>query len=127
MDGLFTSAYNVAIGAFSIGAGEAVGRHNKLPAGTGALVGIVNVSLHYAVQPAWTAIQLSTRLNPVATVLLLAFRLFVEAAVSNAVVNRFFNRQVNFYNEGLVVGASSNLATYVSKFLLDAALKALRA
>lgn len=126
MEAIYTSAYNVATVAAGVGAGEAVGRYNKLPAGTGALVGIVNLVLHQALQPAWTAIQLSAKFNPIGTALLIIARLIVEAAASNILVNRFFYRAVDT-NTGIVVGASSNAATAVSKFLFDAALKALRA
>ncbi|MDP1835283.1 MAG: hypothetical protein Q8K75_05060 [Chlamydiales bacterium] len=126
MSSIYTTAFGVTTAALGIGAAEAIGRSNKLPAGTGALEGLFTICLHHAVQPAWTAYVINAGLNPVATAVLLVARIVIQAAVSSAVINQFVGSAFPI-EKGTVVGSCSIGAYAISQFLVKAAARAAQA
>lgn len=125
MNAVTQTAYNLSTLAINAMSSEAVGRYNDLFPGTGALVGLVNFSIHAALEPAWTAVALSAHLNPVANVLFVVVRVIFEAVISTQIVQSVFRTPINT-TKATVVGAESGIAAQVSQYLMQIGLKAAR-
>jgi hypothetical protein len=123
MNALHASAYNILNLGMNIACGEVVGKYNKTPTHTGALIGIVNFSIHNALEPMWTAVKISAGLNPLGNVLLSIFRIAVEAVFTTLAMDQVFKHSAP---KATLVNAEVGAAAAICKLLTDAAIRSLR-
>ncbi len=117
--------------AVAVGSGELVGRyavnlpkHIGYPAGIGAVAGLVQFSLGYALQPAWTALRLSLSLNPVGQVVFTVLQVLGNALIGALALHHIFNYNIKTVN-ATVLSAESTGVALVLTWLANAAMRTL--
>ncbi len=127
---LVVSANRLLSLGISVGSAEVVGRNanyiggTSYPAGVGAMAGIIQYSLHAALEPTWTAIRISMQLNPLGQALFWLAQVLVEALVTAVAMQQVFKRGLST-QQATVLSAESTLCAAVTTFLVDAVRKSL--
>lgn len=131
MDALVLSANKLLNLGLTVGCAEVVGRNSNYlgashayPAGVGAMAGIIQYSLHSCMEPAWTAVKLSLKLNPLGQAIFWIVQLVVEALMTSVLMQSVFKRGLST-QQATILTAESSICTAIVKFLADAARKGL--